>query len=58
MDEAIKEKYLVGYKVINRTSKLISEGIKLKKSIGIFAHNLPRRQIKPMNMDLLSYSVI
>lgn len=28
MDEAIKEKYLVGYKVINRTSKLISEGIK------------------------------
>ncbi len=27
LEEAIQEKYLVGYKVINRTSKLITEGI-------------------------------
>ena len=30
LEEAIKDKYLVGYKVINRTSKLISDGIKYK----------------------------
>ena len=28
LEDAIKEKYLVGYHVINRTSKLISQGIK------------------------------
>ena len=28
LEEAIKDKYLVGYTVINRTSKLLSEGIK------------------------------
>lgn len=28
LEEAVKEKYLVGYHVINRTSKLISQGIK------------------------------
>ena len=27
MEEAIKDKYLVGYRVINRTSKLLSQGI-------------------------------
>lgn len=31
LEEAIKEHYLVGYKVINRTSLLISEGIDLTK---------------------------
>lgn len=28
LDDAIKEKYLVGYSVINRTSKMLNEGIK------------------------------
>jgi len=28
LEEAIKDKYLVGYRVINRTSKLLTEGIK------------------------------
>lgn len=31
MDEAVKEKYLVGYHVLNRTSKLLSKGIELQK---------------------------
>lgn len=31
LEEAVKEHYLVGYNVINRTSRLISEGIDIKK---------------------------
>lgn len=31
LDEAVKEKYLVGYHVLNRTSKLLSKGIDLQK---------------------------